>query len=277
MGLMEIDDRINQILDAEEDKFAVYITELCLQNGEAFDSDRYDDKELLQITQDLLACANKDRTIADYLKEHDYVERVITSVLKLHHYPEEQLSETARITFVHYMEDSIEEQIALGKEECTDWQEPELPESDAHVIPFAEVLAHIPYTPDDIASCESIGVTYDYEQLHMVRWFASQMTLGQGAYGRANPNPSARATYNRLRYANSLLWICSVLGVERNLIRQAAEEAGDKRQGARPCGIIRQLIPFDDLLPLAQHWYDVLFPIGGTQNGQNLNCKKRYY
>ena len=264
MGLMEISDRINRILDAEEDQFAAYVTQLCLQNGLAFGSNRYNDEELLQITKDLLACAKRDGGTMDYLQEHDYVERVLSTVLQKHNYPDDQLSETVRITYVHYMEDSIQEQIDLGKEQSPDWQEPVLPESDAHVIPFAEVLAHIPYNQDTKAFCESIGVSYDYEQLHMVRWFASQMTLGQGAYGRATPNPSARATYNRLRYANSLLWICTVLGADRNLIHQAAEETGEKRQGAKPCGIIRQLIPFDDLLPLVQHWYDVLFPVEET-------------
>ena len=264
MGLMETSDRIFQILDAEEDQFAAYIAQLCLENEKVFGSDCYDDEELLQITQDLLDCARSNSLSKGYLQEHDYVERVLSTVLRKHNYPEDQLLETVRITYVHYMEDSIQEQIDLGKEECPDWQEPALPESDAHVIPFAEVLAHIPYNPEDKTFCESIGVIYDYEQLHMVRWFASQMTLGQGAYGRAAPNPSARATYNRLRYANSLLWICTVLGVDRNLIRSAAEETGEKRQGAKPCGIIRQLIPFDDLLPLVQHWYDVLFPLEET-------------
>ena len=261
MGLMEISDWVFQILDAEEDQFAAYIAQLCLQNERAFGSDRYNDDEVLQITRDLLACAKSNGLTKGYLQEHDYVERVFSTVLRKHNYPEEQLAETVRITYVLYMEDSIQEQIDLGKEECPDWQEPALPASDAHVIPFAEVLAHIPYDPEDRAFCESIGVSYDYEQLHMVRWFASQMTLGQGAYGRATPNPSARATYNRLRYANSLLWICTVLGADRDLIHQAAEETGEKRQGAKPCGIIRQLIPFDDLLPLVQHWYDVLFPV----------------
>lgn len=264
MGLMEISDRINQILDAEEDKFAAYITQLCLQNGLVYGSDRYNDEELQQITCDLLACAKRDGGTMDYLQEHDYVERVLSTVLQEHNYPAVQLSETVRITYVHYMEDSIQEQIDLGKEQSPDWQEPSLPESDFHVIPFADVLAHIPFKPDDRAFCESIGVTYHYEQLHMVRWFASQMTLGQGAYGRETPNPSARATYNRLRDANSLLWICTILGVDRNMIRQASEKAGEKRQGAGPCGIIRKLIPFDTLLPLAQNWYDALFPIEET-------------
>ena len=226
MGLMEISDWVFQILDAEEDQFAAYIAQLCLQNERAFGSDRYNDDEVLQITRDLLACAKSNGLTKGYLQEHDYVERVFSTVLRKHNYPEEQLAETVRITYVLYMEDSIQEQIDLGKEECPDWQEPALPASDAHVIPFAEVLAHIPYDPDDRAFCESIGVSYDYEQLHMVRWFASQMTLGQGAYGRATPNPSARATYNRLRYANSLLWICTVLGADRDLIHQAAEETG---------------------------------------------------
>ena len=44
----------------------------------------------------------------------------------------------------------------------------------------------------------------------------------------------------------------------------SAEKAGEKRQGAGPCGIIRKLIPFDTLLPLAQNWYDALFPIEET-------------
>lgn len=260
MGLMEISDRINRVLDAEEDQFAAYVTQLCLQNGLAFGSNRYNDEELLQITKDLLACAKRDGGTMDYLQEHDYVERVLSTVLQEHNYPADQLFETVRITYVHYMEDSIQAQIDLGKEQSPDWQEPSLPESDFHVIPFADVLAHIPFKPDDKAFCESIGVTYDFEQLHMVRWFASQMTLGQGAYGRETPNPSARATYNRLRDANSLLWICTVLGADRNLIQQAAEKAGEKRQGAGPCGIVRQHIPFDDLLPLAQNWYNTLFP-----------------
>jgi len=264
MGLMEINDRIFQILNAEEDQFAAYIAQLCLENEKAFGSDHYDDEELLQITQDLLDCAKSDGLTKGYLQEHDYVERVFSAVLRKHNYPEEQLAETVRITYVHYMEDSIQEQIEQAKEECPDWQEPSLSESDFYVIPFADVLAHIPYNQEDKAFCESIGVTYDYEQLHMVRWFASQMTLGQGAYGRAAPNPSARATYNRLRFANSLLWICTVLGADRNLIQRTAEEVGEKRQGAKPCGIIRQLIPFDDLLPLVQHWYDVLFPLEET-------------
>ena len=261
MGLMEISDRINHVLDEEKDKFAAYITQLCLGNEPAFGSSRYSDEELLQITQDLLVCAKRHRANMDYLQEHDYMERVISTVLKMHHYPEELISETARVTLVHYFEDSIQEQIEISKEESPDWQEPSLPETDAHVIPFADVLAHIPYNPDDIAFCENIGVTYDFEQLHMVRWFSSQITLGQGAYRRTKPNPSARAAFNHLRSANSLLWICTVIGIDRGLIQRAAEEAGEKRQGTHPCGIVRKYTPFDMLLPLAQNWYNELFPI----------------
>lgn len=68
---------------------------------------------------------------------------------------------------------------------------------------------------------------------------------------RPTGNASARACYNRLRNAASLLWIAEAVGVDAETVERAydaAVEAGDHR---RACGAIRRIIPWETIYPLA--------------------------
>ncbi len=102
------------------------------------------------------------------------------------------------------------------------------------------------------AFCETIGVSYDHEQLHMCVWFSGQITNGAGHYSRTEPNYSGRTTYNRLLEPRSLLWIGVVMGADRDALKAAAEELKDKKSNQTKCGIVRKHVPFDTIRALYQ-------------------------
>ncbi len=117
----------------------------------------------------------------------------------------------------------------------------------ARVFSCADVFSD---EAENIAFCDSIGVKYNHEQLHMCCWFAGQITNGAGHYTRSEANYSARTTYNRLLEPRSLLWIATVMGVDKNELRAAAAEMKDKKANAAKCGIVRKHAPFDTILAL---------------------------
>ncbi len=85
-------------------------------------------------------------------------------------------------------------------------------------------------------------------------------TKYKGEYSCSTANFSSRATNNRLRSANSLLWIGMILGADQDKLRQAAAEIGEdsKRMTATACSIVRKYVPFDDLLPCAKAYLQEL-------------------
>lgn len=100
------------------------------------------------------------------------------------------------------------------------------------------------------AFCDSIGVRYHYEQLHMCCWFAGQITHGAGHYSRDVVNYSARITYNRLLNPYSLLWIGAAMGADREKLQAAAKEMASVKENAAKCDIVRRYVPFDTILKL---------------------------
>lgn len=123
-------------------------------------------------------------------------------------------------------------------------------EDDIDNIYLSRVFSALSVISDitaDRAFCDSIGVRYDYEQLHMCCWFSSQVTNGGGKYSREVVNYSARTTYNRLLNPYSLLWIGVVLGADKEELKAAAKEMKEVRTFAAKCGIVRRHVPFDTI------------------------------
>lgn len=225
-------------------------------------------EEFLQIVRDFLVCAREKFAVgsASYLDERMSAETVFKTVMRAHHYPEELLPKATAEAITAYFEWWINYHIAIYQEETGKDDLLDSPGDDIYVIDMAAIFAHRITLPENEAFCDSIGVQYHYEQLHMVRWFSSQITHGGGHYSRSTSNISSRATYNRLLNANSLLWIGTILGADRGKLRQAAEEAGQgkARATAAACSVVRKYIPFDDLLPLARKWLQELDEIDGS-------------
>ena len=62
---------------------------------------------------------------------------------------------------------------------------------------------------------------------------------------------SARACYNRLRNAASLLWIAETVGVDAETVERAYDAAVEADDHRRACGAIRKIIPWEKVYPLA--------------------------
>lgn len=128
---------------------------------------------------------------------------------------------------------------------------------DMHVSDFARILAHLePHPPiteayDDVAG-QRQGVWYTSQRQHMVSWFRGQLTRGSGRYTRAEPNPSARTTYNRLFSPGAIIWIAEALGEEPTVVRNAADAAQAEPNLKKRPGILRKHLPWNRIITLAQ-------------------------
>ncbi len=122
---------------------------------------------------------------------------------------------------------------------------------DFHNTILASVFARLPDQPEVAAWLERISVSWTYDQLHMVTWFAGQLSLGSGKYSRSRPNHSARVTYERLLNPYSLLWIAAALGEDRDLVTEVGEEIRPLYTYKQKCELIRSRIPWKRIYRLA--------------------------
>lgn len=153
--------------------------------------------------------------------------------------------------YIRFMEGRIRFFEFQEKQECC----PEAPipvgESDFHNTELAAVFAHLPAQPEVKQWLENLGVSWNYDQLHMVTWFSGQLSLGTGKYSRSRPNHSARVTYQRLLNPYSLLWIAAALGENEKTVQRAAVMAAERETFKEKCIVIRNMIPFSRIYELA--------------------------
>ena len=116
---------------------------------------------------------------------------------------------------------------------------------------MAEIFAMLPPQPETAEWLKEIGVCYEYDNLHMVTWFAGQLSLGEGFYSRSCPNHSAKKTYERLKNPWSLLWIAAALGEDPAVVKAVAREMEDYLSWTAKCGVIRRAVPWKRIYELA--------------------------
>lgn len=121
---------------------------------------------------------------------------------------------------------------------------------DINVLVFADYLQEKEehYSISDKYN-ESYGqvnnVNWTNQKEHMVPWFKSQQTRGEGKFTRLAPNTSSRRTYNRLHCPEALLWIAEAVGIDSKLVQKAANEAAEAKNNRKRSGIIRSIISWD--------------------------------
>lgn len=244
--------QVDKILSSAKDYYSENIIAICGNDPYIWEKGTYSDEEIVQMMKEFKEYAENDFDHTDYLTERQSIEECFISVVKNHHYPEEKYPEAVDGLVVRYCEYRIQGQLDIAKRENYQGELPALGENDLDTVDMAYLFARIPYIKEDDEFCESIGVTYDYDQLHMSVWFSAQVTMKKGPYSRSVPNHSARTTYNRLLNPYSLLWICTILGEDKELLRKAAEEMETKGSPASKCAVIRKYVPFDRVLELAK-------------------------
>ena len=153
--------------------------------------------------------------------------------------------------YVRFMEGRIKYFQYLEKKEHA--QLPPIPVGQVDIpnTEMAAVFAHLEQDEEQRAFLEGSRIRWDYEQLHMVTWFASQLSLGSGLYSRSRPNHSARVTYERLLNPYSLLWIATALGEDRELIQEVYRAADEKKDYRDKAITIRNRIPYSRIYRLA--------------------------
>lgn len=250
------DDRVQEILNNARDYYSANIILVCGDVSWLQDPELYSEDEYLQMLMEFRNFAETKFKWDNYLAERQSIEECFVSVVTKHHFPEDKLPDAVDEVVVNYIEFRIQERLDIAENENYQGELPALSEDDIDTVDMAFLFAHIPYDPEDDEFCESIGVTYDYDQLHMAVWFSGQVTLGKGNYSRRVPNHSSKVTYNRLLNPYSLLWIGTVLGEDKDVLRKAAEEMASKDSFAGKCGVVRKHVPFSRISELAKDWLE---------------------
>ena len=232
--------------------YSANITAVCADVSFLQDDDMYSEDEYLRMLVEFRKYAETKFDWTDYLTERRSIEDCFVSVVRNHHFPEEKMAEAIDEVVMNYCEFRIQERLDIAEQENYQGELPALADDDIDTVEMAYLFGHVSYLVEDEELCESIGVTYDYEQLHMCVWFSGQVTLGKGNYSRRVPNHSSKVTYNRLLNPYSLLWICTVLGEDTDIIRKAADEMESKDSFAGKCGVVRKYVPFSRIFELAK-------------------------
>lgn len=128
--------------------------------------------------------------------------------------------------------------------------------ADFHNTELAAVFAHLPEQAEVKERLKDLNIHWDYEQLHLVTFFSSQLSLGSGDRSRSRPNHSARVTYQHLVSPESILWIASMLGEKEETIRQAAGMAEQRQTYREKSVVIRNVIPWSRIYGLALTWVE---------------------
>ena len=193
----------------------------------------------------------------DYLEARTTAENTFRQFWTMQHYPKDCENEAVKGFIQSFFMTNIDAREIMWAQNHPDEDYPSSMDTEDDIDTL--FLARLFACADDITDaarnrtfCESIGVRYDYEQLHMCLWFAEQITKGAGQYSREEINYSARTTYNRLLNPDSLLWIGVVMGADKDELKAAAEEMESKKTNAAKCGTVRKHVPFDVILQLFQ-------------------------
>lgn len=201
----------------------------------------------------------------DYFEMRQTAEKCIEEVIDQYQFTEEKKRETVQMFIVFFLRNLIQDQVEIAQRENYQGEIPEIGDDDINVLDLADCFACAHVDPDYIKQAEfldTIGITYEYDQPHMVCWFSAQITLGSGNYSRTVPNYSSKLTYNRLNNPYSLLWIATVLGEDFDTIRKVSDEMNQKKNLAAMSGIVRKNIPFSRILEL----YDAMCSEGEEEN-----------
>ena len=126
---------------------------------------------------------------------------------------------------------------------------------DLDVMRFADLLnrlpAHLPISDAmEQADSQKTGRWWTSQREHMVGWFRAQTTTGAGAFTRAEPNRSAKITYNRLQCPEGLVWIAEALGANPDMVSEVAQAALQVPRRSRS-GFVRKNLPWELIAELA--------------------------
>lgn len=155
------------------------------------------------------------------------------------------------IMYIRYMENRIRYYQEQEQRERCLIPPVEVGENDLSNTEMAMIFAHLPPQPETEQWLKDLNVSWTYDQLHMVSWFSSQLSLGGGEYSRTRPNHSAKVTYERLLNPFSLLWIAAALGVEKDLVVRTRREMEGYLSWRAKCGVVRRAIPWNRIYKLA--------------------------
>jgi hypothetical protein len=110
--------------------------------------------------------------------------------------------------------------------------------------------AHYPISDDYEQKYLPGPAWWSSQQEHVTRWLDE--LDGPGAYDRKTRELGARHGYNHFACAPGLLWIAEALGEDLSVVQRAADTAAGIGRGGTQCAAIRQVIPWQRILTLAQ-------------------------
>ncbi len=157
--------------------------------------------------------------------------------------------------YVRFMEGRVYLFEYLEKMEAYPGKPSEPGANDFHNRDMAMMFTHMPYNADIANYLIEVESFWEYEQLHMVTWFAGQLSLGRGYYSRKRPNHSAKITYQRLLNPYSLLWIAAALGEDREVVLKAGRSLKGQKSFMIMSNMVRKEIPWNRIYEISQKKY----------------------
>ena len=211
--------------------------------------ERLSDEKYRQYAADAMECAGQVRW-ENYESTNARVEGAIRKLLIRYDVPHEEWAASIwRVKNKFFLARINKSKNIAAKENADNVILPG--EKDLDNCEMARIFAFLPAQKDVARYLIDLSVVYNYDHLHMITWFSSQITLGTGKYSRKRANRSARKTYNCLLNPWSLLWIVAALREDPEKVRAAAREMEDYKSFSAKCGVVRRAIPFDRIYELA--------------------------
>ena len=211
--------------------------------------DRLSDEEYRQYATDAMELAGRVRW-ENYESTTARVEGAVRKLLSRYGIPQEEWAASVwRVKNKFFLSRINKFERIAAKENAANMILPG--EKDLDNCEMARIFAFLPVQKDIAQYLIDLSVVYNYDHLHMITWFSSQITLGSGKYSRRRANRSARRTYNSLLNPYSLLWIAAALWEDPEKVKAAAREMKDYKSFSAKCGVVRRAIPFDRIYELA--------------------------
>ena len=187
-----------------------------------------------------------DTVRESFLRQADQILALLKDLV-----PDGEKKDMKRRMYVRFMEGRIRTFEFLEKQEKA--KLPPIPAGagDLRSTEMAYVFARLLRQPETARWLKSLDISWDDEQLHMVTWFASQLSIACVNDFRSRPNHSAKTAYERLPDPIALLWIAAALGEDKDLVISIRHEMDGCASRREKCGVVRRAIPWKRIYELA--------------------------
>ncbi len=207
-----------------------------------------DDEEYLRVFEAFMETAAETYRYDTSLLERRTCEEVLRILWDRMRLPEEGLERAVEDFIRNYIDQTIDRYVSRRELRHPGETYPEAAADDVGNLDLARFLSRLPCTadPETDAFCRSIGIDHGAAQIDACSYLACHTAYPDDGDGTRY---SARALWVSGGICkDTMLWIAVVLGVDRDIIRTAAEEFRRTKGPYLPRGEADSCLPFDLIL-----------------------------